>query len=1175
MITREKMIIPTYEVGSPEPDPIYLTVRNNQGTKGNFYPTPMINKLYDEKVDHEYDVVRLENDYIRVIVIPALGGRIYEGYDKVKDYNFIYRNRVIKPQMIGCAGAWVSGGIEFNWPQHHRPTTYLPLDSEIVVNEDGSETVWMGEYEPMFGMKGMVGITIWPDRAYVTAKGRIYNPTNDVQTFHWWANLAVHSNDDYQLQFPPDIDYITFHYKNVVSPFPVVKGSFAGANFGNGVNVSWFKNIPSPASFFIFNSSYDFMGGYDHGKKRGTVHVADHNYSVGKKFFTWGQADNGDRWHSNLTDEDGDYLEIMTGCYTDNQPDFSFLAPEETKTFEQTWYATADMPDIRNATREAAVGLHMEGSKLVLHLNPTIAAGGRLEVKFRGKTVLDKPVSLSPSAVLTEEIELGEDAAACCSEPFCPEVRIEEDDMIFGVDNTLLKDVEVNLYDEDGCVLVDYSKRPPYHEKRKTPEVHKPARKPEEIPTEEELFLEGLQLEQYRHFTLRYEDYYREGLRRDPMSAKFNGAMGRYQMRRGADKEALEHCRKAVARSIMRNPNPRDGEYYFNYATALAAAALTGGAEKTCWGRQLVPGKDFDGYDPVTEAISAFRKAAWNYNFKAPGLREASRLYCLQGSCGIRSAAGAGASARILADAARCVREGLSSNADSPDLLFLKLWLTRMAVKLQGTVSPRVLAEIAGKPDIPAAAGEALAQASCYLAGDPLAYGVAAEFVLLAGLLGRKDEAAETAELLKAMALSTHGNSFRHKLIGEYLLIGAYEDALFWGGELGDDLLTDYYLIFAADRIGDAGSADKYRKAAADKSLDVCFPYTETDRMVLTAEADGSDAVAAYLLACVYYGRENYDEAEKNLKEAIRIDPAMYRAHRLMAIHLLDHKNDSIGAEEEISIAWSGYRTSRVLLEYLIIRRKNGAPYDELLRILEDNDALVRTSEELCQLKNFLMIDSGMFEETVEFLKSRFFHPYEGGEGILTKSHIAAYVMLAKKALAAGDYAEAEKLLETAQVYPDNYHEGKHPNAREAVIFYYLAETKKAEGDEEAARGWYERAAIVPTGFGDESDYYSAMALRKLGRTAEAADILNTMLKNADNILAHDGESPYFGQFISNLPGEHSIKAANHRRAHPERYFALMGLGRKDEAEADYKAAKDWACRMVWMDEVKQSAGRE
>ena len=100
MITREKMIIPTYEVGSPEPDPIYLTVRNNQGTKGNFYPTPMINKLYDEKVDHEYDVVRLENDYIRVIVIPALGGRIYEGYDKVKDYNFIYRNRVIKPQMI-------------------------------------------------------------------------------------------------------------------------------------------------------------------------------------------------------------------------------------------------------------------------------------------------------------------------------------------------------------------------------------------------------------------------------------------------------------------------------------------------------------------------------------------------------------------------------------------------------------------------------------------------------------------------------------------------------------------------------------------------------------------------------------------------------------------------------------------------------------------------------------------------------------------------------------------------------------------------------------------------------------------------------------------------------------------------------------------------------------------
>lgn len=81
----------------------------------------------------------------------------------------------------------------------------------------------MGEYEPLFGMKGMVGVTIWPDKSYVTVKTRLYNPSNAMQTFHWWANLAVHANEDYQLQFPPDIDYITYHYKDAVSEFPVVR----------------------------------------------------------------------------------------------------------------------------------------------------------------------------------------------------------------------------------------------------------------------------------------------------------------------------------------------------------------------------------------------------------------------------------------------------------------------------------------------------------------------------------------------------------------------------------------------------------------------------------------------------------------------------------------------------------------------------------------------------------------------------------------------------------------------------------------------------------------------------------------------------------------------------------------------------------------------------------------
>ena len=374
-------------------------------------------------------------------VLPQLGGRIYEGYDKKADYHFVYKNNVIKPALIGLCGAWISGGIEFNWPQHHRPTTFMPVDSWIEKGEDGSETAWMGEYEPLFGMKGMVGVTIWPGKAYVTVKTRLYNPTNAMQTFHWWANLAVHANQDYQLQFPPDVDYITYHYKDAVSPFPVVRGEFARADFGEGTDITWFKNIPSPASFFILNSDYNFMGGYDHGRKRGTVHVADHHVSVGKKFFTWGSREFGDVWHSNLTDEDGAYLEIMTGCYTDNQPDFSFMAPDETKTFEQTWYALSDMPGLKNAGKDGAVGFVHEGRSLEICFNVTaVHENARMKVVLKGETLVEEEVSLEPGKPVLRTFEVPED--------------MEE------------KEVSAFLYDEDGKELISYTYRAPFFENR-------------------------------------------------------------------------------------------------------------------------------------------------------------------------------------------------------------------------------------------------------------------------------------------------------------------------------------------------------------------------------------------------------------------------------------------------------------------------------------------------------------------------------------------------------------------------------------------------------------------------------------------------------------------------------------------------------------------------------------
>ena len=168
---KEKVVIPTYEVGKPEKNPIFLEKRVYQGSSGVVYPYPVIESMSDEKVDKEYNAIFIENEYIKVMILPELGGRVQMAYDKIRERHFIYYNHVIKPALVGLAGPWISGGIEFNWPQHHRPSTYMPVDTTIEENADGSVTVWVNEMERMFHQKGMAGFTLRPGHAFLEIKG--------------------------------------------------------------------------------------------------------------------------------------------------------------------------------------------------------------------------------------------------------------------------------------------------------------------------------------------------------------------------------------------------------------------------------------------------------------------------------------------------------------------------------------------------------------------------------------------------------------------------------------------------------------------------------------------------------------------------------------------------------------------------------------------------------------------------------------------------------------------------------------------------------------------------------------------------------------------------------------------------------------------------------------------
>ena len=539
---REKVVIPTYEVGAPEKNPIFLEKRVYQGSSGVVYPYPVIESISDEKTDKEYEVVFIENEYIKVMILPELGGRVQMAYDKIRRRHFIYYNHVIKPALVGLTGPWISGGIEFNWPQHHRPSTFMPVDTAIEHNSDGSVTVWVSEMERMFHQKGMAGFTLRPGHAYLEIKGAVYNRTDVPQTFLWWANPAVAVNDHYQSVFPPDINAVFDHGKRAVSSFPIATGTYYKMDYSAGVDISNYKNIFVPTSYMAVNSKYDFEGGYENDTKAGMLHVANHHISPGKKQWTWGNGDFGRAWDRNLTDTDGPYIELMAGVYTENQPDFTWLQPYEEKSFVQYFLPYRELGIVKNATKDLLMNIDQDGKSGKVNFKIFATSEQHVCVELRnddGTVYYSKEVTITPENIMEENVD---------------------------VKGAKLSQLNLSIT-AGGRTLLTWHSEP--DEVKPIPDAAEAALLPEEIKTTEQLYLTGLHLEQYRHATYNPVDYYEEALRRDPLDVRNNNALGLWYIRKGRFKRAEKYLRTAVKVLMKRNPNPYDGEPIYNLGLAL------------------------------------------------------------------------------------------------------------------------------------------------------------------------------------------------------------------------------------------------------------------------------------------------------------------------------------------------------------------------------------------------------------------------------------------------------------------------------------------------------------------------------------------------------------------------------------------------------------------------------
>lgn len=580
-LEEKNFTIPSYEQKAPNLMPRFYEGKSHQGVQRRIYPYPFDDGLTPNKQEKEYPMVHLENEYIDLAISPTLGGRIYYADDKTNQYNYLYHNHVVKPSLIGMVGNWISGSLAWGFPHHHGPNTVESMGYKVEEKADGSKTVWVRSWDRRHRMEVEVGYSVYPHSSIIEMTIHPRNRTALSHSFLFWANPAVHCDSAYQVIFPPSVKYVTFHGKNQMTAWPIADSRFNGYDF-TGMDISWWKNTRVPSSFFSWDPREDYFAGYDHAKEAGTAWIGNHYVCPGMKYWADGNNPNGAKTNEGLTDADGRYIELMAGFYTDNQPDYSWLQPYETKIGTMIWFPIRELGGLKYANREGALNYTLEGASLDLRLNTTSPhPEAKLVIRAADRTVSEQALRISPA----------EPRRITCRLPA----------------GTKETDLHLFLYDEKGNVLLSY--RPADHPTPDydKPEPLKPFAKPTDMKSVEELYLAGLRLDQFYNASVDPMPYYREALKRDPENYDVNLQLGIRAVKAYDWTGAERYFRTAVRRITSHYTRPKDGEALYYLGITLRAL-----------------GQDAEAYD-------CLYRASWSAAWHTAAYFQLAEMDCLRG----------------------------------------------------------------------------------------------------------------------------------------------------------------------------------------------------------------------------------------------------------------------------------------------------------------------------------------------------------------------------------------------------------------------------------------------------------------------------------------------------------------------------------------------------------------
>ena len=1041
-IAKSSIVLPTYAPGGYDKTPLFYTGRVYQGAQGRVYPYPMQDVLFDGKVDETYTYLTLENRWLQMGLLPEHGGHLLNFTDRATGFETFYRQHVVKPALIGMLGAWISGGVEWNFPHHHRATTAMPIDWRLVKDKNtGKKAIWIGETELRRRLKWSIGLSLLPDRAVLQAENVFMNRGPYIESMIYWANVSVHCGDDYQIIFPPSCHLGFDHHKNYWTSWPIgprkeevellpSQRSKYADDISGTMDLSWWRNYTIESrSIFAMDPDNAWLAGMDHKRNMGTAHVSNRHLTVGKKFFLWGNFPEAHVWDTVLTDSDGPYLELMVGCWSDNQPDYSWIAPYETRKVSQFWFPVKGIGGVKNVTVDGAVNVDRRGKDELL-------VGFHSTRTLKGCTV--RVLQKGASAPVFEERNVALDP----NTPWCRPVKVAAD--------AADQEFTATLADASGKVFLAYTPVGPDPHDPLPPVVENP-KEPSAYTSAELAYAVGLRLDQFHNGLIDPVPYYARALEIDPGYSRANLAMGVRLAKNGAFAAAKPYLEKAVARATQ------------NYTRALDAApeyylAL---CEK--------------GLGNLKAAEDLFWRCTWRQSYKKESYVEIARLALLRGD---------------FAEALLRIDDALALGQDEAKLWTLKAIALRKLGRA-AEAAPCLDRAFACDPleywgAVERTGGTSFAEAEknrglkaqqlLECVGDYWAVGCYGEVVALceaALAKARTEKPFKTEGALPLKETLAACNSYREPM-------------------------------FAFFKAAAEAKLNPSAKPVLEKvDWIYCFPSRLEELEVLQWAAANlpPDADTQYFLGEILWNMDRKDAALGAWKKAVAINPRHALALRCLGFGLSHpgtyFTNTGVPSGVASREAYDYYLRAleadpgnfRTLDEAGKLAEKLNLPAPERLALmLKYPEACGKYDANMLRLA-YCHNAVGDYAKAHAILTTRRFHVWEGADGLLAP-FVEACLGLGRAAMAKGDYKAALGYFEESTTYPDNLQAGRPGDAgTEPKSRYFMAQCRKALGDAAAYRAELEKSLKGWIHAG-EMDYWRVKALRELGRDAETAPLI-------------------------------------------------------------------------------------